>query len=82
MPVYKLWNLDTANNPLTSFTIGLDTTEVMVAKIKEEQWPIYKIKLTSSEAIQTVAELRKHTDAILRVDANCAWTADETIEYS
>ena len=27
-----------------------------------------------------VTELRKHTDAVFRVDANCAWTARETLE--
>jgi L-alanine-DL-glutamate epimerase-like enolase superfamily enzyme len=32
--------------------------------------------------LEIVRELRKHTDAIFRVDANCAWTADEAIRNS
>jgi L-alanine-DL-glutamate epimerase-like enolase superfamily enzyme len=38
--------------------------------MKELPWPIYKIKL---EDIAIVTELRKHTDAIFRIDANCGW---------
>jgi L-alanine-DL-glutamate epimerase-like enolase superfamily enzyme len=29
-----------------------------------------------------MSELRDNTDAVLRIDANCAWTADQTIEFS
>lgn len=77
--LYELWDYDTANNPLTDYTIGLDTIEKMVFKLQETPWPIYKIKLGSDQDIAIVTELRKHTDAIFRVDANCGWTADETI---
>ena len=45
----------------------------------ELPWPIYKIKLGTKEDIAIVAELRKHTDAIFRIDANCGWTVPETI---
>jgi len=51
----------------------------MVAKMKETPWPIYKIKLGTNDDVTIVRELRKHTDAIFRVDANCAWSAQETI---
>ncbi|OBX26175.1 L-alanine-DL-glutamate epimerase-like enolase superfamily enzyme [Gelidibacter algens] len=77
--LYELWDYDTANNPLTDYTIGLDTIEKMVFKMQEMPWPIYKIKLGSHQDIAIVTELRKHTDAIFRVDANCGWSADETI---
>lgn len=80
--LYELWDYDTANNPLTDYTIGLDTIEKMVFKMQEIPWPIYKIKLGSDQDIAIVKELRKHTDAIFRVDANCGWTADETIANS
>ena len=33
-------------------------------------WPIYKIKLGTSEDIEIVTALRKHTKAVIRVDAN------------
>lgn len=80
--LYEYWNLDIANNPMTDYTIGIDTVDKMVAKMKELPWPIYKIKLGTKNDIEIVTELRKHTDAIFRIDANCGWTAEETIENS
>ncbi len=77
--LYELWQYETNNNPLTDYTIGIDTIEKMVAKMKEMPWPIYKIKLGSPQDIDIVTALRKHTNAIFRVDANCGWTVDETI---
>lgn len=77
--LYELWDYDISNNPLTDYTIGIDTIEKMVSKMKELPWPIYKIKLGSDRDIEIITELRKHTDAVFRVDANCGWTADETI---
>ena len=47
--------------------------------MKETPWPIYKIKLGTDDDVAIVKELRNHTDAIFRIDANCAWTAKETI---
>lgn len=78
--LHELWNYDISNNPLTNYTIGIDTIEKMVFKMKEMPWPIYKIKLGTKEDIKIVTELRKHTNAIFRVDANCGWTVDETIK--
>lgn len=78
--LYELWNYDISHNPLTNYTIGIDTIENMVLKMKGFPWPIYKIKLGTPEDIEIVTELRKHTNAIFRVDANCAWTAEETLK--
>ena len=80
--LYEYWNLQPDNNPMTDYTIGIDSIDVMVAKMKELPWPIYKIKLGTKNDIEIVTELRKHTDAIFRIDANCGWTADEAIENS
>lgn len=78
--LYELWNYTIDNNPKTNYTIGIDSVEKMIAKMKEMPWPIYKIKLGTNEDIKIVAELRKHSNAIFRVDANCGWTVDETIK--
>jgi L-alanine-DL-glutamate epimerase-like enolase superfamily enzyme len=79
-PVYKLWGLDLENIPDSDYTIGIDTLQKMVAKMLEfEGWPIYKIKLGTPDDLAIVAELRRHTQAIFRVDANCAWTAEQAI---
>ncbi len=78
--LYKLWNLDTGKNPLTDFTIGIDTVEKMVEKMKEKPWPIYKIKLGTEDDVRIISELRKHTTSIFRIDANAAWQANEALE--
>ncbi|TBW28373.1 dipeptide epimerase [Gramella sp. KN1008] len=80
-PLYKLWGTDNANYPVTNFTIGLDSIEKMLEKMEEQPWPIYKIKLGTDDDLEIVKELRKHTDAKFRVDANCAWEASQTIKY-
>lgn len=77
--LYELWNYNINKNPLTDYTIGIASIEKMVAKMKELPWPIYKIKLGTKEDIAIVTELRKHTNAIFRIDANCGWSVDETI---
>ena len=80
--LYEYLNLDPKNIPTTNFTIGIDTVEKMVAKMKELDWPIYKIKLGTEHDLEIVRELRKHTSAIFRIDANCAWTAEQAIRNS
>ncbi|MCH2124921.1 MAG: dipeptide epimerase [Pirellulaceae bacterium] len=82
-PVHQLWGLATEHLPLTNYTIGIDTVEMMVAKMQEyPNWPVYKIKLGTQEDLQIVRQLRQHTTAIFRVDANCGWTAEETVRNS
>jgi L-alanine-DL-glutamate epimerase-like enolase superfamily enzyme len=79
-PVWKLWGLSLENLPVSDYTIGIDSIEVMIDKLKEfPGWPVYKIKLGTPEDLKIVRRLREHTDATFRVDANCAWTAQETI---
>ena len=80
--LYELWNYSTEKNPLTDYTIGIAPIEKMVAKMKELPWPIYKIKLGTQEDIAIVKALREHSNAIFRIDANCGWGVDETINNS
>ncbi|MDB5345065.1 MAG: L-alanine-DL-glutamate epimerase [Schlesneria sp.] len=82
-PVHELWGLDPSKAPESDYTIGIDPIPKMVEKLQEfPGWPIYKIKLGTRDDVGIIRELRKHTDAIFRVDANTAWTADETIHNS
>jgi len=78
--LYKIWNTTNAKYPITNYTIGIASIEKMVAKLKEKPWPIYKIKLGTNDDVSIIKELRTHTDAVFRVDANCAWTPEETIK--
>jgi len=42
-------------------------------------WPVYKIKLGTTEDIEIMKALRSHTTAAFRVDANAGWTVDEAL---
>lgn len=79
LPLYQLWGLNLRNYPLTNYTIGMDTTEKMVQKMKEFPWPLYKIKLGTAGDVEVIKELREHTIAVFRVDANAAWTVEQTL---
>ena len=78
--LHEFWVKDISKNPVTDFTIGIDTVEKMIAKIKEKPWPIYKIKLGTPEDIHIAEALRKVTDSELRVDANAAWSVDDALK--
>jgi L-Ala-D/L-Glu epimerase len=83
LPVWKLWGLTLDGCPPTDYTIGIDAIETMVAKLQEMPgFPVYKIKLGTKDDLEIIRALRKATDAVFRIDANCAWTAEETIEKS
>jgi L-Ala-D/L-Glu epimerase len=79
-PLYQLWSTSFDKTPQTDYTIGIDTIEKMVEKMQEKPWPIYKIKLGTPDDIAIVEALRKHTDAVLRVDANSGWTTEEALQ--
>ena len=78
--LHELWKLDTAISPITDFTIGIDSVDKMVSKMKEQPWPIYKVKVGVEGDIEMVAALRKNTDALLRVDANAGWTLEQALQ--
>jgi L-alanine-DL-glutamate epimerase-like enolase superfamily enzyme len=83
MPVWKMLGLAPGPLPPTTYTIGLDSIEKMVEKIREfPNHPVFKIKLGRKDDLEIVRALRRETESPFRVDANCAWTAGETIEKS
>ncbi|HEY0356197.1 MAG TPA: dipeptide epimerase, partial [Flavisolibacter sp.] len=79
-PLKEFWQPQEKKQPVCDYTIGIDTIEKMVEKLKEKPWPIYKIKLGTDRDIEIIKELRKHTDAVFRIDANAAWRAEEALE--
>jgi L-alanine-DL-glutamate epimerase-like enolase superfamily enzyme len=82
-PTWQDWGLTWEQIPDSSYTIGIDRLDTMVAKLREQpDWPIYKIKLGTPDDLEIVRRLRSQTDAIFRVDANGAWSAEQTIAYS
>lgn len=79
-PLKELWTFEKVYTPVTDYTIGIDSIETMLAKMKEKPWPVYKIKLGTPDDIAILETLRKHTSARIRIDANAAWTADEALQ--
>jgi L-alanine-DL-glutamate epimerase-like enolase superfamily enzyme len=80
VPVYRLWGLDPAKAPRSTFTIGLDTPERIRLKVLEaEQYPILKIKLGTDRDEEILRTIRDATDKEIRVDANCGWTVKRAI---
>jgi L-alanine-DL-glutamate epimerase-like enolase superfamily enzyme len=80
--LYEYWNLNIQKLPQSNYTIGIDSIENMISKMKQSQFPIYKIKLGTKNDIEIITELRKHTNSTFRIDANCGWTPEQTIKNS
>jgi L-alanine-DL-glutamate epimerase-like enolase superfamily enzyme len=80
--LYHMLGLSIENTPLSNYTIGIDEIPKMVGKMKEFDFPIYKIKLGTEHDIEIVQALRKESDAVFRVDANTAWSVEQTINFS
>ncbi len=80
VPVWKLWGLDPAKAPVSSFTIGIDSPATIRKKVEEAAaWPILKIKVGAGDDRAILQAVRDVTDKPIRVDANCGWTATQAI---
>ena len=76
-PLWRLWGLDPARAPRSSFTIALDTPERMREKVIEaSSYPILKIKLGTDRDEEILKAIRDATDKPIRVDANAGWTRE------
>ncbi|MCX5646330.1 MAG: dipeptide epimerase [Phycisphaerae bacterium] len=74
VPLYRLFGLDASKTPVTTFSIGIDTPEVVRQKVREaKDFPVLKIKVGTENDAQIVAAVREATDRPLRVDANEGW---------
>jgi L-alanine-DL-glutamate epimerase-like enolase superfamily enzyme len=82
VPLFKWWGLNPTRTPLSSFTIGIDTPEMMQRKIREAaEFPILKIKVGTKQDEEIMRAVREVTDKPLRVDANEGWkTREEALE--
>lgn len=77
VPLYKMWGLDPAATPRSSYTIGIAPDDATLrARVREAAaYPILKIKLGTARDAEIVRIVREEAPhAILRVDANAAWT--------
>ena len=82
VPLWKLWGLDPAAAPPSSFTIAIAPDDATLrARVEEaKQYPILKVKLGTDRDAQIIRTVRLAApDKILRVDANAAWTAKHAL---
>lgn len=85
-PWYKIWGFRPETTPNTSFTIGIDTPEVVRQKVGEAApYKILKVKLGMATDKEMIETIRSSTDKPLCVDVNQGWTdknkALETIHW-
>lgn len=75
-PWYRLWGLDAGKAPLTTYTIGIDTSDVVRRKTEEaaSKFNILKVKLGGGNDREMIETIRSVTDLPLSVDANQGWT--------
>jgi len=74
-PWYNIWGYDPAKAPVTTFTIGIDTPEVVCQKTREAaEFKVLKIKLGRESDKAMVEAIRSVTDKPLTGDANQGWT--------
>src|ERR1700755_356247 len=82
VPVYKMWGLDPAKAPMSSFTIAIAKDEAQLRErvAQAEQYPMLKVKLGTDHDEQIIRTVRDAApNKILRVDANAAWTAKQAL---
>lgn len=75
-PWWKIWGFNPATTPNTSFTVGLDTEEVVKEKTREASpYKVIKVKLGRDEKTDKmmINTIRSVTDTIICVDANQGW---------
>ncbi len=73
-PWFRLWGLNPAKTPLTSFTIGIDTADVVREKTLEaKEFKMLKIKLGRDNDREMIETVRSVTDVPIFVDVNQGW---------
>ena len=74
-PWYKIWGLDPGKAPSTTYTIGIDTPDIVREKTLEAagRFNILKVKVGLDTDEQMIRTIRSVTDVPLAVDANQGW---------
>ena len=78
-PWYKIWGLNKDKAPSTTFTIGIDTADVVKQKTREcaNQFNILKVKLGRENDKEMIETIRSVTDLPIAVDINQGWKDKE-----
>lgn len=73
-PWHRIWGLDPHKTPVTSFTIGIDTPDVVRQKVREAAvYKVLKVKLGRDNDREMIETIRGVTDVPIRVDVNQGW---------
>lgn len=74
-PLYRIWGYNPAKAPATSFTIGIDTPDVVREKTLEcaGKYKILKLKVGLDNDQEMINTVRSITDLPIVVDANQGW---------
>ncbi len=73
-PLYEIWGFNKNKTPYTTFTIGIDTDEIVKQKVSEAgKYKILKIKLGSVNDKKLINTIREVTEKEIAVDANQGW---------
>ncbi len=73
-PWHRIWGLDPAKAPVTTFTIGIDTKDVVRQKVREADiYKVLKVKLGRENDKEVIETIREVTDKPIRVDVNQGW---------
>jgi len=74
-PWYNIWGFAREKTPYTSFTIGIDTPDVVRQKVREAApYKILKVKLGRENDKEMIETIRSVTDTPITADANQGWT--------
>ncbi len=77
-PVHELLGVPAHGMPVTTFSIGIDTAEVMKQKTKEAAaYPKLKVKIGLANDEENIAAIRSVSSQPITVDANEGWTSVE-----
>lgn len=77
-PNWKLYGGDKNKTPYTTFTLGIDTPEILIAKIHEAaDYKVLKVKLNGVDDKNIITTIREHTNKPIAVDVNQGWTSKE-----
>jgi L-alanine-DL-glutamate epimerase-like enolase superfamily enzyme len=80
VPLYELLGIDPSSMPVTSFTIGMDTPDIVEEKVREaERFAVLKVKMGSEDDRRVLEAVRSVTDRPVRVDANEGWTLEDAL---
>ncbi len=73
-PCYEIFGADPAKMPVTSFTVGIDTPEILKKKLEDaKDFKVVKVKLGRDNDKEIIETIRSVTNVPLYVDANQGW---------